>query len=70
MNFSIVKDCDAISAKIKDMVQVAEGDNTKITKVGGGKMILVEVPTARLACSSNLRRRINRSRSSDHLRTD
>ncbi len=30
------------------MVQVTDGDNTKITKVGGGKMILVEVPSARL----------------------
>ena len=45
MNCSVVKDCDALSAKIKDMVQVTDGDNTKITKIGGGKMILVEVPT-------------------------
>jgi methyl-coenzyme M reductase beta subunit len=43
-----VKDCDALSAKIKSMVQVADGDDTKITKVGGGKMLLVEVPSARL----------------------
>ena len=48
MNCSCVKDCDALAAKIKDMVQVTDGDNTKITKVGGGKMILVEVPSARL----------------------
>ena len=48
MNCSCVKDCDALSAKIKDMVQVEAGDNTKITKVGGGKMILVEIPTARI----------------------
>ena len=48
MNCSGVKDCDALAAKIKDMVQVTDGDNTKITKVGGGKMILVEVPTARM----------------------
>jgi methyl-coenzyme M reductase beta subunit len=43
-----VKDCDALSAKIKSMVQVTDGDDTKITKVGGGKMLLVEVPSARL----------------------
>jgi methyl-coenzyme M reductase beta subunit len=43
-----VKDCDALSAKIKSMVQVNDGDDTKITKVGGGKMLLVEVPSARL----------------------
>ena len=48
MSCSCVKDCDALSAKIKEMVQVTDGDNTKITKVGGGKMILVEVPTARM----------------------
>ncbi len=43
-----VKDCDALSAKIKEMVSVTDGDDTKITKVGGGKMLLVEVPSARL----------------------
>ena len=47
-----VKDCDALSAKIKSMVQVAEGDDTKITKVGGGKMLLVEVPSARLQAAA------------------
>src|SRR5512139_195282 len=52
MSCSVVKDCDALSAKIKDMVQVTEGDNTKITKVGGGKMILVEVPTSRLEAAA------------------
>ncbi|MFA5213131.1 MAG: methyl-coenzyme M reductase subunit beta, partial [Methanoregula sp.] len=48
MSCSCVKDCDALADKIKDMVQVTEGDDTKITKVGGGKMILVEIPTARM----------------------
>jgi len=52
MKMDAVKDCDAISAKIKDMVQVTDGDNTKITKVGGGKMLLVEVPSARLAAAA------------------
>ena len=52
MNCSCVKDVDALSAKIKDMVQVTDGDNTKITKVGGGKMILVEVPSSRLAAAA------------------
>ncbi len=47
-----VKDCDALSAKIKSMVQVADGDDTKITKVGGGKMLLVEVPSARLTAAA------------------
>src|SRR5665647_1094183 len=47
-NYSIVKDSGAIAEKIKSMVQVAEGDDTKITSVGGGKMLMVEVPSARL----------------------
>ena len=34
------------------MVQVAEGDDTKITTVGGGKMLMVEVPTARLQAAA------------------
>jgi len=36
-----VKDADALSAKIADLVSVAKGDDTNITKVGGGKMLLV-----------------------------
>ena len=52
MSCSCVKDCDALSAKIKEMVQVSEGDDTKITKVAGGKMLLVEVPSARLAAAA------------------
>ena len=51
----VVKDVDALSDKIKAMVQVTDGDDTKITKVGGGKMLLVEVPSARLECGRNLR---------------
>ena len=34
------------------MVQVTKGDDTKITKVGGGKMLLVEVPSARLEAAA------------------
>ena len=48
MNCTCVKDSDALSAKIKDMVQVSAGDDTKITKIGGGKMLLVEIPSARM----------------------
>lgn len=44
----LLKDVDALSDKIKEMVAVSKGDDTKITKVGGGKMLLVEVPSARM----------------------
>jgi len=47
-----VKDADSLSAKIKEMVQVTDGDNTKITKVGGGKLLLIEVPSARLEAAA------------------
>jgi len=47
-----VKDCDAISDAIKKMVQVTDGDDTKIQKIGGGKMLLVEMPSARLAAAA------------------
>ncbi|MCQ8894344.1 MAG: coenzyme-B sulfoethylthiotransferase subunit beta [Methanolinea sp.] len=48
LKVDLLKDVDAISDKIKEMVAVSKGDDTKITKVGGGKMLLVEVPSARL----------------------
>jgi methyl-coenzyme M reductase beta subunit len=47
-----VKDCDAIADKIAKMVSVEDKDDTKITKVGGGKMLLVEVPSARLKAAA------------------
>jgi methyl-coenzyme M reductase beta subunit len=52
LKLDIVKDADAISAKIKDMLQVTEGDDTKITKIGGGKLLLIEVPSARMASAA------------------
>lgn len=48
----VVKDVDALSDKIADYVSVTKGDDTKITKVGGGKMLLVEVPSARLKAAA------------------
>jgi methyl-coenzyme M reductase beta subunit len=47
-----VKDCDAIIDRIQKMVAVADKDDTKITKVGGGKMLLVEVPSARIRAAA------------------
>jgi len=52
LKVSCVKDADAIAAKIAKMVSVTEGDDTKITTVGGGKMLLVEVPSARLKAAA------------------
>jgi methyl-coenzyme M reductase beta subunit len=52
LNLNLVKDADTLSAKVKEMVQVESGDDTKITKVGGGKLLLVEVPMARMEAAA------------------
>ncbi|MDD1670068.1 MAG: methyl-coenzyme M reductase subunit beta, partial [Methanomicrobiales archaeon] len=48
LNLSITKDVDALAARIKELVQVTDGDDTKVTKIGGGKLLLVEAPMARM----------------------
>ena len=52
MNLDIVGNKDAIIGKIKEMVQVEDGDDTNIREFSGGKLILVEVPSARLQAAS------------------
>lgn len=52
LDLDIVKNADAVSAKIQEMVQVADGDDTLINKYGGGKLLLVQAPTARLTAAS------------------
>jgi len=52
MKVDCVKDADSLAAKIKEMVSVTDGDNTKVTKVGGGKLLLVEVPSARIEAAA------------------
>ncbi|QYZ79049.1 coenzyme-B sulfoethylthiotransferase subunit beta [Methanofollis formosanus] len=51
LDLDIVKDVDAIKAKIQEMVQVEEGDDTQI-KDFGGKLLLVEVPKARIEAAA------------------
>jgi methyl-coenzyme M reductase, beta subunit (EC 2.8.4.1) len=52
LDLDIVKNADAVTAKIQEMVQVTEGDDTKINTYGGGKLLLVQAPTARLNAAS------------------
>jgi len=52
MDLDIVGNKDAVIGKIKEMVQVQEGDDTKIREFSGGKLFLVEVPSARLEAAS------------------
>ncbi|MDD1679497.1 MAG: coenzyme-B sulfoethylthiotransferase subunit beta [Methanomicrobiales archaeon] len=52
LNLNLVKDVDTIADKIKKLVSVEDGDDTKVTKVGGGKLLLIEVPSARMAAAA------------------
>ncbi|RXE55792.1 methyl-coenzyme M reductase [Methanoculleus taiwanensis] len=52
LNLDIAGNKDAIVAKIKEMVQVEEGDDTIIHEFGGGKLLLVEVPSRRIEAAS------------------
>ncbi len=52
LNLDIAGNKDAIVAKIKEMVQVEEGDDTIIHEFGGGKLLLVEVPSRRVEAAS------------------
>lgn len=52
LDLDIVGNKDAVISKIKEMVQVQEGDDTNIREFSGGKMILVEVPSVRLEAAS------------------
>jgi methyl-coenzyme M reductase beta subunit len=52
LNLNLVKDADALADKIKKLVQVEDGDDTTVTKVGGGKLLLIQVPSARMAAAS------------------
>jgi len=52
MNLDIVGNKDAIIGKIKEIVQGGGGDDTNIREFSGGKLILVEVPSARLQAAS------------------
>ncbi|ACL17590.1 coenzyme-B sulfoethylthiotransferase subunit beta [Methanosphaerula palustris] len=52
LNYDIVKDHEAITERIKKMIEVEEGDDTTIRTIGNGKMLMIEVPSARLASAS------------------
>ena len=49
IDIPLVESADKIAARIKDMVQVYDGDDTVVEVKSGGKNIVVVVPTQRLA---------------------
>jgi len=48
LNLPVMEHKDAIVEKIRAMVEVEKGDDTKITEFNGGKLLLVQAPTLRL----------------------
>ncbi len=52
LNLDLVGNVDAIEAKIKEYVSVAAGDDTEIKRFNGGKLLLVKVPSARIASAA------------------
>lgn len=52
MNLDLVGNAGAIKEKIFKMIQVTEGDDTEIKEFGGGKLLLVTVPSARIEAAA------------------
>lgn len=47
LDLDIVGSADSIAATAKEMIQVTEGDDTKVELLSGGKKALVQLPSAR-----------------------
>jgi methyl-coenzyme M reductase beta subunit len=52
LNYDVVANAPAIADKIKALLQVEAGDDTNVQVLGGGKQLLVQVPTARVDVAS------------------
>ena len=52
LNYDVVANANALADKIKGLLQVAPGDDTNVRVLGGGKQLLVQVPTARVNAAS------------------
>ena len=52
LDLDIVANAEAIAEKAKAMIQVEDGDNTKVELLGGGKRALVQLPTARFEAAA------------------
>ncbi len=44
----LVGDASALADKVKNLIMVEKGDDTNVKPLGGGKQLMVQVPTARL----------------------
>ncbi|MDD3566719.1 MAG: methyl-coenzyme M reductase subunit beta, partial [Methanothrix sp.] len=48
LKYDVVANADSLAAEIKKLLQVEAGDDTAVKVLGGGKQLLVQVPTARV----------------------
>jgi methyl-coenzyme M reductase beta subunit len=52
LKYDVTANADALAANIKKLLQVDEGDDTNVQVLGGGKQLLVQIPTARIDVAS------------------
>jgi methyl-coenzyme M reductase beta subunit len=52
LNYDVVANANAIADKMKALIQVAPGDDTNVRVLGGGKQLLVQIPTSRINVAS------------------
>ncbi|NMC11158.1 MAG: methyl-coenzyme M reductase subunit beta, partial [Methanothrix sp.] len=52
LNYDVVANANALAEKIKSLLQVNAGDDTNVQVLGGGKQLLVQIPTARVNAAS------------------
>ena len=53
LNYDLVGNVDALAAKVKELVQVDEGDDTNVKILKGGKSLLVQAPEARMVSGAD-----------------
>ncbi|KAF5048319.1 hypothetical protein DSECCO2_451300 [anaerobic digester metagenome] len=53
LNYDIVGNVDAIAANVKKLVQVDEGDDTNVRVLKGGKSLLIQAPSSRMAAGAD-----------------
>ena len=53
LNYDLVGNVDALAAKVKELVQVDEGDDTNVKVLKGGKSLLVQVPESRMIAGAD-----------------
>ena len=52
LNYDVIANAGALASKIKELLQVTPGDDTNVQVLGGGKQLLVQIPTARINAAS------------------